>query len=434
MRKTILLFPVMMSAACVVSGHSQATPTVTPTIAAAGTVPSISSAPIAGEFSYSLTASEAYVKGYQGIGNSGSSTNISGQATYVSNSESHPLSVLYSGGYFFGNGSSLNSSSYQNLGVSQILNARRWRLGIADTITFLPSSPVYGVSGVPFSGDVGTTPITTGQVPTQSILTNYGEQVSNTVSGSVARDITGKTFVEGFGSYTVQRFLQTGLNNNDLTASASLGHRFSARDTITGSYTYANYSFAGTVAGLNNFAFTANGFTGSYSHAFTRKLSLQLSAGPQWISSNNAALIPDRVLFASAVSIAYTGERTRMTLGYNRSPNIGSGVLLGALSDNINVSAQRNFTRDWSGGITANYGRASGLANIPGQNTLTNSFYGGVQANRRIGENFSAFGSYNAATQTSRDAALTQNAFDGTAHIVTVGITFSPRSMRLGRP
>ncbi|AFL89058.1 hypothetical protein Terro_2822 [Terriglobus roseus DSM 18391] len=429
-----MLLPTILSLTCVTAMHAQAAPSVTPTISAPGTVPSLSTAPIAGEFSYSLTGSESYVTGYQGTSNSGSSTNISGQATYVSNSETHPLSLIYSGGYFFGNGGDLNSSSYQNVGVSQLLISRRWRLGIADTITFLPSSPLYGVSGVPFSGDIGTTPITTGGIPTQSILTNYGQQVSNTVSGSVSRDITGKTFVEGFGSYTVQRFLQTGLNNNSVGASASLGHHFSARDTVSGSYTYAKYSFSTPVSGFNNFAFSSNGVSASYSHAFNRKLSLQLSAGPQWISSNQPALIPDRVLFASAVSIGYQGERTRTTISYNRSPNIGSGVLLGALSDNINVTAQRNFSRNWTGGITANYGRASGLAAVPGENIQTKSFYGGVQATRRLGENFSAFGSYSAATQSSSGQAIARNAFDGTAHIVTVGLTFAPRSMRFGRP
>jgi hypothetical protein len=424
----------MMSVSCLSLAHAQAAPSVVATVSAPGTVPSLSSAPIAGEFSYSLTASESYVTGYQGSGNAGSSTNLSGQATYVSNSETHPLSVLYSGGYFFGNGSDLNSSSYQNLGVSQILNARHWRLGIADTITFLPSSPLYGVSGVPFSGDIGTTPITTGEIPTQSILTNYGEQVSNTVSGSVSRDITGKTFVEGFGSYSVQRFLQTGLNNNDLAASASLGHRFSVKNSVSASYTYSNFKFASTVAGINDFAFTSNGVSASYSHAFNRKLSLQLSAGPDWISSNTPDLIPNRVLFASAVSLAYAGQQTRATISYNRSPNIGSGVLLGALSDNINVTANHTFSRNWSGGITANYGRASGLATLAGQNGLTNSFYGGIQATRRIGENFSAFGSYSAATQSTTGQAIALNAFDGTANIVTVGLTFAPRSRHFGRP
>jgi hypothetical protein len=386
-----------------------------------------------GEFNYSLTASESYISGYQGS-SSGASTNLSGEATYVSNSETHPTSLLYSGGYFFGNGSNINSSSYQSLGVSQVLRARRWRLGVSDIITYLPSSPLYSVSGVPFSGDVGTTPISTGQVPTQSILTNYGEQVSNTVSGSVSRDLTGKTYVEGYGAYTVQRFLQNGLNNNDLLASGSLGHRFSVRNSVAASYTYGQYSFAQSVAGIANFQFISHGVSGTYTHAFNRNLALQVSAGPQWISSNTSSVLPSRTLFTSAVLLSYTGERTRASAGYSRSPNIGSGVLLGALSDNVSFSMQHVFTRDWSGGLTANYGRASGLAALPGENILTNSFYGGVQANRRLGENFSAFASYSAVTQSAGSQAIARNAFDGTAHIVTVGITFSPHTRHVGRP
>jgi len=427
--------PISLLFSCCLSPSlfAQASPTVAPAITSPGTVPGAQMFHTSGEFNYSLTASESYISGYQGSG-SGASTNLSGQATYVSNSETHPTSLLYSGGYFFGNGSDINSSSYQSLGVSQILRARRWRLGVSDVITYLPSSPLYSVSGVPFSGDVGTSPISTGQVPTQSILTNYGEQVSNTVSGSVSRDLTGKAFIEGYTAYTVQRFLQTGLNNNDLLASGSLGHRFSVRDSVAASYTYGQYSFAQSVAGIQDFQFVSHGVSANYSHAFSRKLAIELSAGPQWISSNTPSVLPDRVLFTSAVSLSYTGERTRASAGYSRSPNIGSGVLLGALSDNVNFSMQHVFSRDWSGGLTANYGRASGLAALPGENIITDSFYGGVQANRRISENFTAFASYSVATQSAGSQAVSRNAFDGTAHIVTVGITFSPHTRHVGRP
>ncbi len=432
--KPILLFPIAMSVLALPMLHGQAVPTASPSIAPPGTVPTSSSAPIAGEFNYSLTASESYVTGYQGTTGSGSSTNFSGQAVYTSNSETHPLSVIYAGGYFFGNGSDITASSYQNLGVSQILSGRRWRLGVGDTITFLPSSGLYGLSGVPGSGDIGTTPITTGQIPTQSILTNFGEQVTNTVSGSVSRDITGKTFIDGFGSYSLQRFLQTGLNNNSVSASTSLGHRFDPRNSLSVGYTFSKFGFRTPVSGLNSFSFIANGISASYSHAFDRKFSMQVSAGPQWLSSDAASLIPNRTLFSSSVSLSYAGQRNRASISYSRAPNIGSGVVVGALSDNLNFTLNRAINRVWTGGLTANYGRASGLSAIPGQNIVTNSFYGGVQATRRIGQNFSAFGSYSAATQSLSNQAAALNAFNGTAQIVTVGLTYSPRSIRFGRP
>jgi hypothetical protein len=413
---------------------AQSAPSVTPSIAPPGTVPGVSSGPIAGEFTYALTGSESYVSGYQGTTGSGASTNLSGQAEFVTNSETHPLSVIYSGGYYFGDGSNISSSVFQSLGVSQILKARRWRLGIADSVSFLPSSPLYGVSGVPGSGDIGSTPITTGGIPTQSILTNYGEQISNTVSGSAARDITGKTFINGSGSYSLQRFLQRGINNSDVTASASAGHRFNPLNSLSASYSYAQFNFNQPVSGITNFNFTANGAAANYSHIFSRVFSMQLSGGPQWISSNTPSLIPNRLLFSASVNIAYAGKRTRASATYSRSPNVGSGVLLGALADDINLSVQHTFSTRWSGGMTANYGRASGLATLSGVNALTNSFYGGIQANRRLSENFSAFGSYSAATQNVAGTALAQNVFSGTANIVTVGLTYSPRSIRFGRP
>ena len=432
--KPILLFPIAISVLGLPMLHGQAVPTASPSIAPPGTVSTSSSALIAGEFNYSLTASESYVTGYQGATGSGSSTNISGQAIYSSNSETHPLSVIYAGGYFFGNGSDVTASSFQNLGVSQILSGRRWRMGVGDTITFLPSSSLYGLSGVPGSGDIGTTPITTGQIPTQSILTNYGQQVTNTASASLSRDITGKTFIDGFGSYSLQRFLQQGLNNNSVSASASLGHRFDPRTSLSVGYTYLKSSIRTPVSGLNSFSFVSDGLTASFSHAFNRKFSMQVSGGPQWLSSDAGSLVPNRTIFSTSASLSYAGQRNRASISYSRIPNIGSGVVTGALSDNLNFTLNRAINRVWTGGLTANYGRASGLATLPGQNIVTNSFYGGVQATRRIGQNFSAFGSYSAATQSLSNQAATLNAFNGTAQIVTVGLTYSPRSIRFGRP
>ena len=73
------------------------------------------------------------------------------------------------------------------------------------------------------------------------------------------------------------------------------------------------------------------------------------------------------------------------------------------------------------------------LATAPTLATSLDSFTTGVQASRRIGEHFSAFGSYALQYQSVGQLAATDNAFHGVAHVVSVGVTYAPRPIHLGR-
>jgi hypothetical protein len=133
-------------------------------------------------------------------------------------------------------------------------------------------------------------------------------------------------------------------------------------------------------------------------------------------------------------AVNYRGERTQASLGYYRGVNAGSGVLLGAATDNVGVAVQRQLDRNWSGSLSGNYAHTSGLlvsALLP--QPSTESFYGGVQVSRRLGRNFSSYLSYSAQTQSVNGVAGTLNAYNGVTHIIGVGITFAPSSIHIGR-
>ena len=409
--------------------------------AASPSIPSFSSSPAADELTYSLSASESMLFNYNGNEGTYSSTNLSGEAAYVSGSQYHPTSFVYSGGYMFGNQPTQPDGTFQNFGISQVINARRFSLVVGDLVNYLPAAPVFGLSGVPGVGDVGAVPIGVGDVPSGSIFTQYGRRVTNTASVGLSPKLTGSTSLNLFGAYTIQRFLDLGQDNDDLEGSASLMHRIDARNNVGVGYSYSQFRYHDSPGSLLTSAsgpisMTAQGVNVQYEHVFTRKLSASMSVGPQWIDSGNHAAIPPRTSVSAIVSVQHTARMSNASLSYHRGANPGSGVLLGTVSDDLNFTAQHTFTRNWGGGFSANYSHASSLGTIAGDSTGINSVYIGVQARRRLGEHFSAYASYNLQRQSIDLAPLAAtttplNAFSGTGQILGFGITFTPDPLHL---
>jgi len=162
---------------------------------------------IDGSFQYSLTASELIQTGLNSTSGVTATTNLSGNAEYISPSTVHPTLLLYSGGVLFNSFAGQGTQTYQSLTISQGLVGHGWALGASDTISFLPQSPTTGLSGIPGVGDLGLVPLPDPTLPAQSVLTNYGKRISNTVSGTIERQINGRTSVSGSANYGILRFI-----------------------------------------------------------------------------------------------------------------------------------------------------------------------------------------------------------------------------------
>ncbi len=428
----LLLLPSLLSAQSAPSADVGGTPSSSGALA------------VAGQLTYTLSASGSVVTGYNGVNGVSDSINIAGNAAYVSGSERHPTSFVYSGGYLFGNNGQ-PSTSFQNFGVSQVLSTRAWNFVVSDTVSFLPSTPRYGLSGIPGVGDYGSTPITTTQQIGDVALTNYGQRITNSTSGSATYRFSQRTDIDLNGGYSLQRFLDGnggftgangnllnnngGINSNLLSAGAQVNHHLTAATTVGAAYSYSHANYPSPY----DYSFSSNAVLGVYQHTFSSQLSLSASVGPQWTSGSNAILFPTRLGVTANVNLLYAAGRNNYTLGYNRSTNTGSGVLLGAVVDNLYFSGQRRFTENWHGGFFASYGRVKSLAATPALAASVDSFTAGLQANRRIGEHWSGFGSYALQYQTVNQLLATDNAFNGVAHVISFGVTYAPRPIHLGR-
>ncbi len=383
----------------------------------------------AGQLNYSISLSDSAIVGYNGGDGVANSVNLAGNAGFVSSSERHPTSFIYSGGYLFGSNGQPNTS-FQNLGISQVLNTRQWTFLLSDVVSYLPATPRFGLAGVPGVGDTGSLPIGAGtQGATDAVLTNYGQRVTNTTTGSADHRFSSRTTGSAFASYTKQYFFgDLGLNSNFLSVGGQLARNLSATTLVGGGYTYTSATYPGL-----NYGFVSHGVSGIFQHTFNGRTSMNGSIGPQWTSSTGTALFPNRLSVAASLSVNYLAGLNNYYLSYSRGTNPGSGVLLGAVSDYVSLGAQRRFDRNWSGGAYVSYSHSSTLATNPLLSANVSAFTAGLQASRRISNSFSAFASYAVQHQLAAQVLLNNNAFNGTAHIISAGITYSPRPIHLGR-
>jgi hypothetical protein len=396
-----------------------------------------------GVLHYALSASEIIQLGYYGPGEVTHSTTLSGDVAYTAKSTVKPFDVILAGGVIIGNQSGQGTSTFWNGTVSQGYVTRHWIFNIADSVSFLPQSPTTGISGIPGVGDIGQLPVV-GPVegPAGGVLSDAGNRVANTLTGTVERQLNYNTSISGSGSWSVLHFLDAGdegLDSTQISGVVALNRRLDARSSISVDAVYSTYSYSNSTTGLTPPDIETRGINLSYQRVLSRTLSMSVSAGPQWVSSSNSTLIPSALNVAATGSLSYARGATSASLSYVRGVNSGSGVLPGALSDSVIGSVGRSYGRKWVASASGAYTHTTGLTQLSNGDSLIpvnevyNTVFGGVQLRRAISVHWSAYASYTAQNQTNNFPLGAQNAINGTSQTFGIGVTFTPRSTRLGQ-
>jgi hypothetical protein len=385
-----------------------------------------------GTLSYSLTASEMMIIGYAGSSAS-SATSGSGNLAYLSSSANDPFSMVYSGGYLYDTvPGSKESTTFQNLALSQVLRGKNLVFVISDAVSYLPEAPTVGLSGIAGVGDIGTTPVQGGLGPDQSIFSYYGTRVSNGLDASLSANLTGSTTLDGSGAWQVLDFLDSsGYDSDTYEASAGFTHRVSARTSYGAHGAYSHYVYPGYSTSFDSESALFN-----YSHIWTRALSSSFSVGPEWSNGSGyltAGPSSEHAIVGGGAAMTYAGKTMGASLSYNRGVSGGSGVILGSTTDSVALTVSRPMGRDWSTSATVGWSRNASLFEVGNLKLVFDSLDAGFQVSRKISRNLSGYGSYTVIHQTSSNFGGGQNAFSGTENTIGVGITYSPAPLYRGR-
>jgi hypothetical protein len=413
-------------------------------VATVSTGPNLSA--LDGILHYALSASEIVQWGFDGPGDTTSSTALSGDVAYTSKSAVKPFSMIFAGGVIIPSGQNEGGvTTYQNISASQGYITEHWGFNIADSFGFLPQSPTTGISGIPGVGDLGATPIPgPGTGIAGGLLSTSGDRLFNTLSGGVERSINHVTSITGSAAWSVLRFENSdtvqGLDSTQFMGSVAISRKLDPRSSVSVSGVYSAFDYSGSESVNAEPSIDSRGINLGYQRVLSRSLSLSASVGPQWVSSSDSELVPSSLSVAASVGVSYIKGHTSATLGYSRGVNAGSGVLPGAESDTISGGIGHPYGRNWVVSLTGSYQHSNGLAEVPVTSTEVafeketfNTVYGGLQVSRRFSTHFSGYASYTAESQTNNFLLAGQNAFTGTSQTFGVGVSFTPRSTRLGQ-
>lgn len=386
---------------------------------------------IDGNFKYSLAATQVVERG--GVGNY-TQTMGSGTLEYQSKSVTAPFGLLYSGGVSYATFNTLGLQTFQGLTVSQGLIRGLWNFGISDTVSFLPSSPTTGLTGVAGVGNQGVVAAPNPNIPSQAILTTYGKSLSNSVAGDMQRQLTGRTSIDATANYGILRYLDgTGFDSDQIGSQVGLNRKLSERTSVGVNAQYGVYSFTGSTS------FNTRGLNVSFTRELSRELSVNGSFGPQWVSQFSSTtfgtssvvplIVPARLSLACIVGVNYSHRFTNANVSYMRGVNNGAGIQAGGFINSVSGSVGQTYGQSWGASISASYNNISGLT----VNGTTSSEFGTAQITRRLNRDFSVYASATVMHQNLNSVLTGPYLLNGASEMYAIGVTFSPNALHLGQ-
>ena len=389
---------------------------------------------VGGSLQWAVSASETVTVGYNGSGGTAASTNFSGDVAYISASENHPFSMIYTGGELISDTGNEPNSFFSDLALSQVWKTKNWVFIGSDTVSYLPDSPTTGLSGVLGVGDLGNTPVTSSLG--QDILTTNNPRVDNAVSGSVVRTLTGATSLHATGSYEVLRFLDDtndAIDSNQVGASAGIEHRINARNSIGASYAYSSFTYeTGTFSFITQSVFLD--YTPRVDQAAHDERHDRPAACEQLVEPDESRLfhaLGERGRIAAAQLSGPADELLvelsafrEWRLGYLAGRTVGLGLVQRAASVEPRLAGRRNRAL-----------QPLEQPAEPGRGTsyTTDGEVASGQLSRGIGRSLSAFLSYAVERQTETGLSSSTAVFNGTSQVIGFGITYSPSAHTLNR-
>lgn len=359
---------------------------------------------------------------------------LSGDLTYENGSGRLPFSLSYGGGYGWSiGGPSYNDGLFQHMLVSQGLEGHLWSASVSDDVSYTPQAPTFGFSGVAGTGEPIAGQGPPSSLPMQSILTLNTNALENTVIGQFSRELNSSIRLDLGASYDILQFPNgNGLNTNSEAANGGFTWRLDARDSITSVYQFTQFTYNGLNVSLQ----TQSAMFGGQ-RAWTRNISTNISAGPEWVSSNSSSVLPSSTLLAVNASFQYQMHQGSFGLNYSRGVSGGAGYMLGADVDSVSANYTLNIGRSLNMGLFGAYSRTVALQNsasLPSQLGLINgtvtSELGGAQVSRTFGRYWSVFGNYSAISQGA-SATVPGNTLNELIQTFGFGVGFTPKPLRL---
>lgn len=371
---------------------------------------------------------------FAGGGNGWNSTSfLTGNLSLLQTWSTAQLSVNYSGGESVSSKSAIGNSQFHQLGVFQTINWRRVRLTLLDQFAYLPAAQFgFGAgTGLAFPGAGGPLApvlpgLANGFTPNQTIFNAIGTRYSNSGGLQFNFLLSPRSSITVGGVFGILRFIEAGnIESNQTILNAGYNYQMSRSDTLGVSYRFSAYEYLGTPQAIGDHTVLA-----TYGKRITGRLALKLSLGPEVTTFRvPPGVIPttEHNAVAGTADLTYAFAAGGLDLNYNHAVNNGSGILLGATTDQITLSGNHKLGRVWSGNLSFGYARNTPVAGA-NQVPVFNSVFIGAGVQRPLTRTANLTFNYTGNIQTSNTGTCPGPACANfTTHQITLGLTWRAR-------
>jgi hypothetical protein len=380
---------------------------------------------------YNFIQSSAQSQG--GTSDWNSTSYISGNLSLLQNWSRSQLSLNYSGGGYFSTDSTIGNGGYQQFGAVQAFNWERVQLTFLDEFAYLPQAQFGfgGGTGLSTPGVGGTlgggTTGLGGQInPGQSIFTAIGPRYTNTFGTQINYALTPRSSITVGGTVSMLRFVDSGnVESNDYLGNIGYNYQLTRMDTIGIVYRYSAFHYLGEPQAIGDQLIQA-----AYGRKITGRLALQLTGGPEITHLRIPQSVGGKTQYVAgsgSASLSYAFEKGLLAANYFHGVTGGSGVFLGATTDQVTGTVTRKVSRVWEGSANIGFARNQTLnsgSSVAGQNYKT--FYGGGSVGRPLGRNANFTVGYTAYVEKANSTvrAGSNCASDFTTHQISLGLSW----------
>jgi hypothetical protein len=367
----------------------------------------------------------------QGGGSGWNSTSyLSGNVSLQENWSRSQLALNFSGGGYFSTDSGSGNGGLAQLGAVQTFNRERWQLTFLDQFAYLPESQFgFGAGtglatpGIGGTLGVGSTGLGGQFDPGQSIFTAVGPRYTNTFGTQMNYVLTPRGSLTFGGIFSILRFTESGnIESNNYIGNIGYNYEITKEDTIGLQYHFSSFHYLGSEQAIGDHSIQA-----VYGKKITGRLALQLAGGPEITHYRipiGAGTNTQHVSGSGTATLNYAFARGSVSLTFLHGLTSGSGVFVGATTDQLTVSGSRKLSRVWTGDAHLGFAHnrqattAQGLAS-PSYDTV----YAGGAVARPLGRNASFSLGYTAYRETSDNVG----GFNFTTHQISVGLSWHSR-------
>jgi len=364
-----------------------------------------------------------------------STSYLSGNVSLMENWSRSQLMLNYTGGGNFSTDDAVGNGWFQQLGMSQTFNWSRLQLVLLDQFAYLPQSQFgfgagTGLStpGVGGSLGGGLTGIGSGFTPGQTIFTATGPRYFNTAGVQATYQLSDRSSVTMGGLYSLLRFSDAGnVESDQYVGNLGYNYQITRNNTIGLQYRYSAFHFLSSPQAIGDHMVQV-----VFGRKITGRLALTLSGGPEITNFRLAQAPATKTRYfagSGGATLNYLVPKGNLTASYFHGVTAGSGVFLGATTDQVSGSAARRISRVWTGELHAGYARNRNAETAQGvSSTDFDSFFGGVSAARPLGRNAMFTLGYTAYVQRSEVSGCTSNCSSTlTTNQISVGVSWHAR-------